>query len=170
MAELTFFPPALMPPSPPAPNSTSLSRKVAHVLDALVKIPGSNRRIGLDPIIGLIPGVGDALSAALGSIILLEAMRCKVPRLLMMRMTGNVMINAVVGAIPLLGDLFSVWFQSNSKNSALLHAWQSGGKRIPASPQTKWVVAGCLGLILVAAALVALGVWLLSALWRWITG
>lgn len=156
--------------STPPPDQNSLSRNLAHVLDRLIQVPGSKMRIGLDPIIGLIPGVGDAISNALGSLILLEAARNKAPRILMMRMGGNVMINACVGAIPILGDIFSIWFQSNARNYALLKAWQTGEKRVPASREGKWVAAGCVVVALVLAGMCWLAIWMLSALWKWMSG
>lgn len=140
------------------------------MLDSLFTLPGSKLRIGLDPVIGLIPGVGDALVAALGSIILAEAMRAGAPRLLVMRMAANVLVNAAVGAVPVAGDLFSVWFRSNAKNYALLRAWQTGGQKRLKGADTRWANLGCVILVLAAAGVGALGFWLCAALWRWMTG
>ena len=144
-----------------------LSRRIARLLDTLIKIPGTNFRIGLDPIIGLIPGVGDAISAALGSIILADAARRKLPARLLVRMGGNVVLNAVVGAVPLLGDLFSAWFRSNSRNYAILHAYTRGEKNPPAGPRAKWIVTACVLLLVLLAAFCILAVWLFARLWDW---
>ena len=157
-----------MNPSPSRPESFGSSRRIARVLDSLFKIPGSTLRIGLDPIIGLVPGVGDALASAMGSIILLEAVRAGAPRLLVLRMTGNLLINAGVGAIPIAGDLFSMWFRSNAKNYALLRAWQTGDPK--SISHGKWVITGFVVLLLIMGGFVVLACWLFTALWRWITG
>ncbi len=140
------------------------------MLDSLFKLPGSKLRIGLDPVIGLIPGVGDAVVSALGSIIVMAAMRAGAPRLLVMRMAANLLLNAAVGAIPVAGDLFSVWFRSNAKNYALLRAWQTGGQKPLEAADTRWANLGCIVLVLVAAGVAALGFWLFTLLWRWMTG
>jgi len=157
-------------PRPPPPEPRGLSRGIAHVLDSLFKLPGSKLRIGLDPVIGLIPGVGDAVASAIGSIILLEAMRAGAPRLLVMRMAANVLVNAAVGAIPVAGDLFSVWFRSNAKNYALLRAWQTGGQKPLDGADARWANLGCGILVVVAVGLGALVFWMIAALWRWMTG
>ena len=125
--------------------------------------------MGLDPLIGLIPGVGDAVASAIGSFILLEALRAGAPRLLVIRMSGNLLLNAVVGAIPVAGDLFSVWFRSNAKNYALLRSWQTGESKIPGGSHGRWVGTGCLFLTLLMGGICALAYWLFSALWGWIT-
>ncbi len=160
--------PELKPSAPPA-DPPGLSRGIAYVLDSLIRVPGSKLRIGLDPIIGLIPGVGDALVTALGSLILVEALRAKAPRFLVMKMGANVLVNAAVGAIPIAGDLFSVWFRSNARNHAMLRAWQTGGKT-EGGRETRWANLGCVILVLVAAAVGALIFWLIGALWKWMEG
>ena len=93
---------------------------LAKVLDTTVKIPGTSLYLGLDPLIGLIPGLGDVLANLMGAVILGLAARLDVPRIVITRMSLNLLINGVVGAVPVLGDLFSVWFQSNMRNAALL--------------------------------------------------
>ena len=143
------------------------SRRIARLLDTLIRIPGTNFRIGLDPIIGLIPGVGDAISAALGSIILADAARRKLPVRLLIRMGGNVLLNAVVGAVPLVGDVFSAWFRSNSRNVAILNAYGRGEKNPPAGPHAKWVLTAFVLLLVLLAAFCIVAVWLFARLWEW---
>lgn len=159
-------------PSDPltGPGASAWSRRIAHVLDTFLKIPGTTARIGLDPIIGLIPGVGDAISTFMGGVIMAEALRRRVPGRLMVRIGGNMLLNASVGAIPVAGDLFSAWFKSNSKNYALLHTFLEGNPDPPASPQSKWVLVGFALFILVLIALCVLAFWLLAKLWGAISG
>jgi hypothetical protein len=133
------------------------SRRTAHLLDTAIRIPGTRIRIGLDPLIGLIPGIGDAIASAMGTVILLEAARQRLPRKLLARMGGNMVLNASVGAVPVIGDIFSVWFRSNSRNYAILKAWLEGNPNPPPGPGAKWIAAGCLlSTLLIAALCVAL--------------
>lgn len=96
------------------------ARLLAWILDDLIPVPGTKYRVGLDPIIGLIPGIGDTSTTAFASIILIRALSAGVPKVVITRMAVNILINALVGAIPGLGDLFSAWFKSNRKNFDLL--------------------------------------------------
>lgn len=81
-------------------------RRLAVLLDACIKIPGTDWKIGIDPLIGLIPGVGDATGALLSSWVVVEAARSGVSRVTITRMIVNLALEAVIGAVPLLGDLF----------------------------------------------------------------
>ncbi len=159
-------------PSDPltGPGASVWSRRIAHILDTFLKIPGTSARIGLDPIIGLIPGVGDAISTFMGGVIMAEALRRRVPGRLMLRIGGNMLLNASVGAIPVAGDLFSAWFKSNTKNYALLHKFLEGNPDPPASPQSKWVFVAFALFILLLIALCVLAFWLLVKWWGAMSG
>jgi hypothetical protein len=93
---------------------------LGRVLDGAVVIPGTQRRFGLDAVIGLIPVVGDLASAALGSYIIWEARNVGVPKLTLARMAANVGLDTVVGMIPLAGDVFDFLFRAHAKNVALV--------------------------------------------------
>lgn len=93
--------------------------RVTHALDELVGIPGTPVKVGLDPIIGLIPVVGDAVAGIVGAWVIGEAARFGIPRVVLARMVVNLVIDLAIGAIPLLGDLYDVAFRSNSRNLAL---------------------------------------------------
>jgi hypothetical protein len=93
---------------------------LAHVLDDVLTIPGTTVRLGLDPLLGLIPLIGDTLATALGATIVLIGRQLRVPIGVLSRMTYNLLLNGVLGSIPIFGDLFSLWFRSNAKNAALL--------------------------------------------------
>ena len=92
---------------------------VSRVMDELVAVPGTSIRVGLDPLVGLVPVVGDAISAAIGFWLIAEATRFGVPRIVVGRMAANTVVDLAVGAVPLLGDLFDVVSRSNSRNLAL---------------------------------------------------
>lgn len=106
---------------PKAMVKKALPSVMARLLDEIFTIPGTGIKIGLDPILGfLFPVIGDAATATAGVVILREGVRRRVPRKVLMRMGVNIMINAGLGAIPILGDIFSIWFRSNTLNYALL--------------------------------------------------
>jgi hypothetical protein len=110
-------------PSPgPAEVAESLRRldTLARVLDSVVKLPGSEIRVGVDALIGLVPVIGDIISGAISSYILLEARRLGASRWLLARMATNTAIDTVVGAVPIVGDVFDVAYRANMKNIALL--------------------------------------------------
>lgn len=109
-----------------AKNSSEASRIVAQWMDELIRIPGTNIRIGLDPIMGLFPGIGDFLASSIGVVTLTEGVRTRVPVTVLMRMGFNVLVNDAVGTIPVIGDLFSAWFKSNSRNLKLINQWKAG--------------------------------------------
>jgi hypothetical protein len=137
---------------------------LAKALDTTVKIPGTSISIGLDPLLGLIPGIGDALANLIGTIILGLAARVRVPRIVLARMSLNLLINGVVGAIPIAGDLFSVWFQSNLRNASLLReaAMKPDRETRPDWLYVGGIVGGTVALMLLAIACV---VWAVTKLW-----
>jgi hypothetical protein len=94
-------------------------RTLATLLDTAIRLPGGIR-IGADSVIGLAPGVGDALSMALAAYIVYEADRLGVPANKLWRMVGNVMIDGLVGAVPVLGDIFDVAFKANMRNLRII--------------------------------------------------
>lgn len=119
-----------------AGDDADLSRLIAWILDDLIRVPGTNYRIGLDPIVGLIPGLGDGSTAVFSSVILLQSMRAGVPRIVLVRMALNILLNSLLGAAPGIGDLFSAWFKSNRRNYDLLQK-HAGSSR--ASTRADWV-------------------------------
>jgi hypothetical protein len=104
---------------------------VAKLLDSAFLVPGLNRRVGLDAVLGLVPGIGDALSAALASYIIWEARQLGLPRWKIARMIGNVAMDTAIGAIPLAGDLFDVYFKANERNLRIVHEHLGTPKRGP---------------------------------------
>jgi hypothetical protein len=104
---------------------------VAKLLDSAFFIPGLNRRVGLDSVLGLVPGLGDALSAALASYIIWEARQLGLPRWKIARMIGNVAVDTAIGAIPVAGDVFDVFFKANERNLRIIHEHLGLPKRGP---------------------------------------
>ncbi|MBL4834310.1 MAG: DUF4112 domain-containing protein [Pseudomonas sp.] len=97
--------------------------RLAWFLDSSIKVPGFNARFGLDGLIGLIPGVGDAIAALISSVVISEAARMGAPKVLLLKMAFNVLVDSVVGAIPLVGDLFDFAWKANQRNVRLLNQY-----------------------------------------------
>lgn len=95
-------------------------RAAARLLDSRFRIPGTNIRFGLDAIVGLVPGVGDFAGAIASAYFIYEAARLGAPGPVLARMVTNVGVEALVGAVPILGDLFDVAFKANNRNMRLL--------------------------------------------------
>jgi hypothetical protein len=92
---------------------------IAWLLDSSIAIPGTGRRIGVDAIVGFIPGLGDLLSGGLGIFVVIRGAMLGLPRVVLVRMLANVGIDFVIGAIPVIGDIFDLWFKSNQRNVSL---------------------------------------------------
>jgi hypothetical protein len=95
--------------------------RLAWLLDNSIYLPILNYRIGLEAIVGLVPGLGDLAGALMSSYIVLQALRLGVPKPILLRMLGNVTLEAVVGLIPFLGDFFDATFKANVRNVRLLN-------------------------------------------------
>jgi hypothetical protein len=93
---------------------------IANLMDTFFVIPGTKIRFGFDAIIGLFPGVGDSIGALISTFIIAQASRMGVPRIILARMAMNILTNTLLGVIPILGDIFSVFYRSNLKNSEVL--------------------------------------------------
>ena len=94
--------------------------RLGWLMDDLIRIPGINWRIGLDAIVGLIPGFGDTATSLVSFYILGSAVRYGVPKVTLLRMGMNLGIDYLVGSLPFVGDLFDAWWKSNQRNVALL--------------------------------------------------
>ena len=95
-------------------------KRLGHNLDEVITIPGTERKIGIDPIIGLIPGGGDLIGGVLSIYIMHAGIRMGVPRAVIIRMFGNVALEFVIGCIPIIGDLFDATWKSNQRNVKLI--------------------------------------------------
>lgn len=126
-------------------------RRWATLLDAAFGIPGTRFRFGLDALIGLVPGAGDAVAGLFSLGILVQAARMGVPRVVVLRMVFNALLDLLVGAIPLVGDLFDIGWKANLRNVNLLDRYVLGGQRRPT--RGDYLFVGGLVAVMVAAAL-----------------
>ena len=137
---------------------------LAKVLDTSIRVPGTSWSIGLDPLLGLIPGIGDVIANLIGTVILGIATCLQVPRIVLTRMSLNLLINGTVGAVPIVGDLFSVWFRSHARNAALL---REAALKPDRETHADWfyvagIIGGTVALLLLTIAFV---IWSVIKLW-----
>jgi len=128
-------------------------RRLQYLLDDAFRVPGTRLRFGWDPIVGMVPWLGDALTAVLSCAIVVHAHRLRVPRVVQLRMLGNLAIDMVVGALPLVGDVADAFWKSNTRNMALLERHAQAG--VPATRGDR-LFAAALVLAVVAMAIVPL--------------
>jgi hypothetical protein len=123
--------------------------QVTGLMDTAFRVPGTNFRFGLDPIIGLIPGVGDAVSFGISGALLLVMARHGVSRKVLLMMAGNILLDSTLGAIPIVGDLFDASYKSNRRNLELLRRHYHEGKH--QGKGTGILVLSVIGILLLAA-------------------
>ena len=114
--------------------------RYATLMDARFRVPGTRIRFGLDPIIGLLPGIGDALRLALSLYVVVEAIRLGVSKRVLFGMLRNVGLEALVGMVPVLGDVFDIGFKANLRNAALLRSYIEDRLRpAPVRASRRWL-------------------------------
>ncbi|MDY6940743.1 MAG: DUF4112 domain-containing protein [Cyanobacteriota bacterium] len=127
-------------------------RKLSHLLDNAIPIPGTRYRLGLDPILGLIPGGGDVAGAVLSAYIIYRSAQMGMPAKSLGRMASNVLIEMLVGTIPVIGDFFDVGWKANVRNVQLLEE-HVGSDRSAKAADKRLVFAIVAGIVLVAIGL-----------------
>lgn len=129
------------------------ARTLATLMDSSIPIPGTGRKIGLDPLLGLVPFVGDFTGALVSVYIVLSAARGGVPAFTLIRMLGNVALDTLAGSVPILGDLFDAGWKSNLKNVALFERHLAAD---PGKARTAKQVTSLGAILMIATALLAL--------------
>ena len=142
-----------------------LLRQWSTRLDSAFEVPGLRVRFGWDPLLGLVPGLGDLVTPLFSIAVLVTAVQLAIPRVVQLRMLANVLVDALIGAVPLLGDVFDVAWKANDWNMRLLerHAWE---ERAPSRGDWLFVIAISTALLSVIAIPIA-------TLWfvvRWLAG
>lgn len=94
--------------------------RIARLMDTAIRIPGTGIRFGADSMMGLVPGVGDAAGGLVGLYIINEARRMGLPASKLLKMAANVGLDALVGSVPVLGDVFDVYFKSHRRNADII--------------------------------------------------
>jgi len=138
-----------------------LLRRIARLLDSAIAVPGTSYRFGLDPILGLFPGLGDIVSPLFTLGIIWQARDLGIPRVVLLRMIINVAIDTLVGLVPILGDLFDFAWKSNNMNLALLeeHVYEERG---PSARDWSFVIMSIALVLVIAAVPFLLLGWMLN--------
>lgn len=166
----------VIPRSDPRVREEDLKREIepelellAKWMDSVFKIPGLGIRFGLDSLIGLIPGLGDTATSVVSLYILNAASRYGASRATIARMAANIAIEYVIGSIPLVGDLFDVYWKSNKRNVELLrrHALATPEEQRRAQQGDRWFVIFLMGaLVALLVGTIAIGWLILAAIGR----
>lgn len=162
-------------PSPQPINAQTATvrrlRRLSYLMDEVIRIPGTPFRIGLDPLIDLLPVGGDFVGTAFSAYIVWEAARLGVPRSLLMQMAFNILVDTVVGIVPVLGAVADATWKANVKNLVLLEEHLAIPHPQPKKKVGGWFLALLLGgLLLTVMIVAAIGVILLRWLWTAING
>lgn len=160
--------PEILPPrrSPARGLTDEQLDHLAGVLDDIFHIPGTKIRFGLDPIVGLVPGLGDIVTGLLSFLIVFAAWQRGLPKIAVMRMVVNIGIDTLVGSIPIVGDLFDTIWKSNRMNYNLLVRYRGGARKSLLA--LDWLFF--LVLLVCAAAMVVLPVVIVVGLIHWMRG
>ncbi len=140
-------------------------RSLAHLLDNAIPIPGTPYRVGIDPIVGLLPGGGDLVMAAFSVYIVWESARLGLPRSTVTRMVSNLVLDTVVGSVPVAGDLFDVTWKANSKNVRLLEA-HIDSPQYQKKAHIGFVLLLLFGFLALVIGIAALSVFVITLVWH----
>lgn len=146
-----------------------LFRWIALLMDDLLRLPGTRFKIGIDPLIGLIPGIGDTGSAMVSAIALIQAARHGIPKIILARMSVNILLNEFIGIVPVVGDAFSFWFKSNARNYNLLKQHMSAARK-PRAGDWIFVVGVLIALAIIVAAGIFVSLLVIQQLIRLLSG
>ena len=156
-------------PSPSHITSLRRLRRISHLLDNAIPIPGTKYRIGLDPILGLIPGGGDLISSIFAGYVVFKSAQMGVPQETLVKMAANIVFDTVAGTVPVAGDLLDVAWKANVKNIELLDA-HLGSPEPGKKADWLFVAALLLGLMLIVGGVIFLSVMLFAWVFRALTG
>ncbi|MBE9186110.1 DUF4112 domain-containing protein [Microcoleus sp. LEGE 07076] len=145
-------------------------RRISHLLDNAIPIPGTKYRIGLDPILGLIPGGGDLVGSIFAGYVVFKSAQMGVPQETLVKMAANIVLDTVAGTVPVAGDLLDVAWKANVKNLELLDAHLGSPETVGKKADWLFVAALLLGLMLIVGGVIFLSVMLFGWLFQVFTG
>ena len=143
--------------------------RLGWLMDDMFRVPILGSRVGLDPLLGLIPGLGDPITSLVSFYILVAAVRYRVSKITLLRMGVNIAIDYVVGSLPVVGDVADAWWKSNRMNLDLLRKRATVSAADARSGRmSDWLFVGgiIVGLVALAIASAAISIYLLVKIWR----
>ncbi|QNH63790.1 DUF4112 domain-containing protein [Hymenobacter sediminicola] len=139
--------------------------RISHLLDSQFTVPGTNWRFGIDPLMSLIPVVGGIPSLAISGVLILTMMRHGASGNLVVRMVLNVLLDTIIGAIPVVGTIFDFTYKANDKNVRLLRRHYAEGRYTGSGKGL--LAATLLALIVIGGLALWGGYWLFKSLWEY---
>ncbi|HEY9624363.1 MAG TPA: DUF4112 domain-containing protein [Crinalium sp.] len=162
-----------MPPKPELirhdESALQRIRVLSHLLDNAIPIPGTSYRVGLDPVLGLLPVGGDVVGLVLSIYIVLEAIRFRLPRATLTRMLTNLLLDFTVGALPVVGDVMDFTWKSNARNLELLEAHVRNPHPQRAADR-QFIILILVILVVFGIGFIVLMTWIVSLIWKLIGG
>lgn len=152
----------------PIPPDVSLAwlRTWATLLDAQFRVPGTNIRFGLDPVLSLVPGLGDLASPMFAALLIVQAVRQRVPKVIILRMLANALIDAFLGVVPIAGNVADIFWRANTKNLALVERHARPGQPVAWTDYAfGYALAALFGMVVLVP--VVLAIWAASIFWTW---
>ena len=143
-------------------------RAIARLFDQAFSVPGTKWRFGIDALFGLVPGLGDIVGALVAVYALHVARTLRAPGAVQLRMLGNIAVDAIVGTVPLVGDLFDFVFKAQTRNLALLDAWV-GAPEYTTKRSRRGLLLVPIAVLTVFILLTVFGIYMLYLLFSWIS-
>ena len=160
-----------LPTRPPGPDKQIPDlvwlNRISKLMDSRFTIPGTNIRFGLDPLLGLLPVAGDAAGLLVSGMLVAYMARYGASRKLVLLMAGNVLLDAIIGAIPLLGWLFDFYYKANDRNIRLMRQYYSEGKH--QGKGTGLLIALAVGFVVLLAGIIYASVKISQYVWDWLS-